>query len=131
MGGADIIQALGGFGGLAALLTSLAAWRKSTQTEQTTGATITEVSRQFKPDHGESMADKINGILTSQDLHTSMIESLGHQVGEIRADAQQFRDIEDKRISRLEKRQEQTMDIARDMMLGRLKKGDTPPAGSN
>jgi glycogen synthase len=68
---ADVVDALvglGGLGGIGALVTSLATLAKTRQVRADTS--------QLRPDHGSSVADKIDGLV--DDVH-----SLGHQVGEM------------------------------------------------
>ena len=57
-----LISALGGLSGLGALIAAYASWQNS---------------KELKPDHGNSLADK-------HELTLSMVKSLGHQIGEMR-----------------------------------------------
>jgi hypothetical protein len=66
---ATIITALGGLGGLGALVTSLATLAKTRQVRADTS--------QLRPNHGSSVADKIDGLVRE-------VHGLGHQVGELR-----------------------------------------------
>ena len=65
----DALVALGGLGGLGALVTSLATLVKTRR--------IREDTRELKPDHGSSVADKIDGLVRE-------VTGIGHQVGELR-----------------------------------------------
>lgn len=65
----DALVALGGLGGIAATVTSLATLVKTRQVHGDT--------QQLQPDHGSSVADKIDGIARE-------VRGIGHQVGELR-----------------------------------------------
>lgn len=65
----DALVALGGLGGVAATVTSLATLVKTRQVHGDT--------QQLQPDHGSSVADKIDGLVRE-------VRGIGHQVGELR-----------------------------------------------
>ena len=71
-----IISALGGFGGIAAVISSIAAFRKSKGAEASADK-ASMASRvmldQFKPNHGSSLRDRVDGIENS-------IKLLGQEV---------------------------------------------------
>lgn len=58
---AVIISALGGFGGIAAVISSLAAFRKVNSAEKA-------VEKQFTPNHGSSLIDKVGSVERHLDL---------------------------------------------------------------
>lgn len=65
----DALVALGGLGGVAATVTSLATLVKTRQVHGDT--------QQLQPDHGSSVADKIDGLVRE-------VRGIGHQFGELR-----------------------------------------------
>lgn len=73
----DLLAAVGGLGGLGALITSLATLVKTRQVHDDTS--------QLRPDHGSSVADKV-------DLVLDLTRSHGHQIGEIRKELDAERD---------------------------------------
>ena len=68
-GAVDALVSLGGLTGLGTLVASLATLRKASKVKQDTA--------QLQPDHGSSVADKIDGLVRE-------VRGVGHQVGEIR-----------------------------------------------
>ncbi|MPN20547.1 hypothetical protein SDC9_167926 [bioreactor metagenome] len=81
-------SAVGGLVGLGSLVAALGAWRKSAS-----------AARELQPNHGSSISDRI-------DLVVDMTRSLGHQVGEIRADLRASTDQLHDRVKELERRRE-------------------------
>lgn len=76
----DALVALGGLGGVAATITSLATLVKTRQVHDDTSqvrADSATAAAQLQPDHGSSVADKIDGLVRE-------VRGVGHQVGEIR-----------------------------------------------
>ncbi len=65
----DALVSLGGLTGLGSLIASLATLRKASKVKQDTS--------QLLPDHGSSVADKIDGLVRE-------VRGIGHQVGELR-----------------------------------------------
>ena len=65
----DALVSLGGLTGLGSLVASLATLRKATK--------VKEDTQQLRPDHGSSVADKIDGLVRE-------VRGIGHQVGELR-----------------------------------------------
>ena len=65
----DALVALGGLGGVAATITSLVNLAKTRQVHGDT--------QQLQPDHGSSVADKIDSLVRE-------VRGIGHQVGELR-----------------------------------------------
>ena len=74
--------------GLAALITALIAIPGAIAAihSKRTGTAIEEIKTEFHPDHGNSLADKIDAIAAQSSMQTKLIDSLGHQIGEIRRD---------------------------------------------
>ncbi|WP_165217232.1 abortive infection family protein [Schaalia sp. ZJ1691] len=68
---AEIIQALGGFGGLGAMIASFITTKKI--------KTVKADTEQLRPNHGSTVADSIRRIEDS-------VHSVGHQIGEVRTD---------------------------------------------
>lgn len=66
----EVITALGGLGGLGALITSTAG--------------LIETRRRLRPNHGSSVADGVSRLEDG-------MKSLGHQIGEIRDDLNEER----------------------------------------
>lgn len=79
----EVIAALGGLGGLGALITSTAG--------------LIETRRRLRPNHGSSVADGVGRL-------EDAIGSLGHQVGEIRRSMDREHADYDARIRALEAR---------------------------
>lgn len=77
----DIIEALGGLAGLAALL---AVFPQLSGIKKNTAKTLTE----FHPDHGNTLKDSVNRIEKAQ---LDFQKSVGHQIGEIRTDLHDLR----------------------------------------
>lgn len=76
----DALVALGGLGGVAATITSLATLVKTRQVHDDTSqvrADSATAAAQLQPDHGSSVADKIDGLVRE-------VRGLGHQMGEMR-----------------------------------------------
>lgn len=106
----DALVALGGLGGIAATVTSLATLVKTRQVHGDT--------QQLQPDHGSSLADTVTRMdktLTAlgatvdgqgermDDLAAS-VRGVGHQVGEMRRDAADVHKDHGDRLHRLESR---------------------------
>lgn len=77
----DVIEALGGLAGLAALL---AVFPQLSGIKKNTAKTLT----QFQPNHGSSLKDAVNRIEKAQ---LDFQKSVGHQIGEIRTDIHDIR----------------------------------------
>lgn len=102
--------ALGGLGGLGALVTSLATFIKTARVKEDTST--------LKPDHGSSVADQIgriekhlaglsatvSGLDDRLDDMAYSVRSVGHQIGEIRQDASTQHADHDRRLSALSER---------------------------
>ena len=67
---AVIISALGGFGGIAAVISSLAAFRKVDNAEKA-------VEKTFTPNHGSSLIDKVGSVERHLDLLCDELRLLG------------------------------------------------------
>lgn len=74
--------------GLAALITAIVTIPGAIAAvhSRRVGATVEEIKTEFQPDHGNSLADKIDALAAQTSMQTKLIDSLGHQVGEIRRD---------------------------------------------
>lgn len=90
----EVIAALGGLGGLGALITSTAG--------------LIETRRRLRPNHGSSVADGITRIEATQAKQGDDLRDLrafvGHEIGEIRRDASREHGDYDARIRALEAR---------------------------
>lgn len=74
---------LGGFGGLAALVSSLAAWRTSKGAKDSANRAETASARvqaEFLPDHGNSLRDRIDGIDRRTELLAEEVTILAKSV---------------------------------------------------
>lgn len=103
---AVIISALGGFGGIAAVISSIAAFRKSKGAEESAdkASMSTQVMLdQFRPNHGSSVYDKIASVERNLDLLCDELRMLGqsaqqtHQLltDRITAHDRELRDVKD------------------------------------
>lgn len=93
---AVIISALGGFGGIAAVISSIAAFRKSKGAEESadrasmTGRVMLE---QFTPNHGSSLRDRVDGIENSISSLQSSMKLLGEEVSLIASTMDQVNNL--------------------------------------
>lgn len=74
--------------GLAALITAIVAIPGAIAAvhSRRAGTTLEEIRGEFHPDHGNSLTDKIDSLAGQTSMQTKLIDSLGHQIGEIRRD---------------------------------------------
>lgn len=90
----EVIAALGGLGGLGALITSTAG--------------LIETRRRLRPNHGSSVADAVARIETAQAKQGDDLRDLrafvGHEIGEVRRDASREHADYDERLRALEAR---------------------------
>lgn len=105
----NLFIALGGLGGLGATLTALASLITAVKVKRDT--------RLLLPDHGNSVADKINRIEKNVEVLTATVQgldertkSIGHQVGEIRRDLSDSASDHDRRLDRLDSRMSKVED---------------------
>ena len=93
---AVIISALGGFGGVAAVISSIAALRKVSDAGKT-------VEKQLTPNHGSSLIDKVASVERHIDLLCDELKMLGesaqqtHQLltDRLAAHDRELRDVKD------------------------------------
>lgn len=102
--------ALGGLGGIGALITGIATFIKASRVKDDTA--------ELRPDHGSSMADQVgriekhlaglsatvSGLDARLDDMAHSVRSVGHQIGEIRQDASTQHADHDRRLSALSER---------------------------
>lgn len=87
----EVAAALGGLGGIGAIITSTAALLEARRTRANT-----------EPNHGSSMADAIHRIEATQARYGAQIDGIGHEIADLRRTRDREHADYDARIRRLE-----------------------------
>lgn len=98
-------------GGLATLITAIGGATAAVRASKTAEATRQRVRKEMTPNHGSSLRDAVDRIERKVDQHTEIIhliddkvDSVGHQIGEVKSDERAAHERIDREIAHLRDR---------------------------